>query len=178
MSGRRAWPSTTAHLARPAARPAPRRRRSGFAGSPTQPARVRKVHTTATAGRRLPRFARRAAARAFRLDVVQDPLQITRSDVRIEHSFHTCFFAIGRLAVDKSLQGQGVGRGMLRDAILRTIQAADVAGVRAILVHALSEEARQFYERYGFQSSSIDPMTLMITVADAKSALAGSGGPD
>lgn len=79
---------------------------------------------------------------------------------------------IGRLAVDQSFQGHGLGKGMLRDAVLRTIQAADIAGIRAILVHAISDEARKFYERCGFQSSSIDPMTLMITVADAKNALA------
>jgi GNAT superfamily N-acetyltransferase len=81
---------------------------------------------------------------------------------------------IGRLAVDQSFQGHGLGRAMLRDAILRTIQAADIAGIRAILVHAISEEARQFYERCGFHSSPIDPMTLMITLAEAQSAL-GSG---
>ena len=62
--------------------------------------------------------------------------------------------------------------GQLRDAILRTLQAADVAGIRAILVHAISEDARRFYERQGFVASPIDPMTLMITIADARKALA------
>jgi GNAT superfamily N-acetyltransferase len=80
---------------------------------------------------------------------------------------------IGRLAVDRTFQGHGLGRGLLRDAILRTVQAADIAGIRAILVHAISDAARQFYERCGFQPSRIDPMTLMITVADAKKSLAG-----
>lgn len=80
---------------------------------------------------------------------------------------------IGRLAVDQSFQGRGLGKGLLRDAILRTIQAAEIAGVRAILVHAISKDARKLYERCGFQSSPIDPMTLMITISDARSALAG-----
>jgi GNAT superfamily N-acetyltransferase len=79
---------------------------------------------------------------------------------------------LGRLAVDRAFQGCGLGRGMLRDAILRTIQAASIAGIRAILVHALSDDARQFYQRCGFRPSPIDPMTLMLTVAEAESALA------
>jgi hypothetical protein len=59
----------------------------------------------------------------------------------------------------------------LRDAILRTIQAASIAGIRAILVHAISDEARQFYQRCGFHPSPVDPMTLMITIAEAERAL-------
>lgn len=74
---------------------------------------------------------------------------------------------IGRLAVDQQWQGKGIGRALLRDAILRTLQAAEIAGIRAILVHAISEEAKQFYEKYGFAASLIDPMTLMIRVQDA-----------
>ena len=74
---------------------------------------------------------------------------------------------LGRLAVDRAYHGRGLGRGLLRDAILRTIQAADIAGIRAILVHAISEDARIFYERSGFSSSPVDPMTLMITLTDA-----------
>jgi GNAT superfamily N-acetyltransferase len=80
---------------------------------------------------------------------------------------------LGRLAVDRSFQGRGLGRSMLRDAILRTLQAASIAGIRAILVHAISAEARQFYERCGFSASPIDPMTLMITISDADRALSG-----
>lgn len=79
---------------------------------------------------------------------------------------------LGRLAVDRAYHGRGLGVGLLRDAILRTLQAADVAGIRAIPVHAISDDARRFYERHGFVASSIDPMTLMITVADAARALA------
>jgi len=78
---------------------------------------------------------------------------------------------VGRLAVDRTWQGRSVGRSLLRDAVMRTVQAAKIGGIRAILVHAISEDAKRFYERYGFQSSPIDPMTLMITVAGAKKAL-------
>ncbi|HEX9809753.1 MAG TPA: GNAT family N-acetyltransferase [Alphaproteobacteria bacterium] len=80
---------------------------------------------------------------------------------------------LGRLAVDSSYQGRGLGRALLRDAILRTMQAADIAGIRAMLVHAISEDARRFYERCGFQPSPVDPMTLMITMRDARHVLFG-----
>jgi GNAT superfamily N-acetyltransferase len=78
---------------------------------------------------------------------------------------------LGRLAIDHAFQSRGLGPALLRDAILRTLQAADIAGIRAILVHAISDKARRFYEAHGFVSSPIDPMTLMITVADAAKAL-------
>lgn len=78
---------------------------------------------------------------------------------------------IGRLAVDYNWQSQGIGRGLVRDAVLRTLQAATIAGIRAILVHALNEEAKQFYEKCGFISSPVAPMTLMVTIKDASSAL-------
>lgn len=74
---------------------------------------------------------------------------------------------IGRLAVAHSWQGKGFGRALVRDAVLRTLQASEIAGIRAILVHAISEQARQFYESCGFSPSPIDPMTLLVTVADA-----------
>lgn len=78
---------------------------------------------------------------------------------------------IGRLAIDLRFQGRGIGSALLRDAVLRTMQAAEIAGIRAILVHAISESAKRFYERSGFIPSPIDPMTLMITVAEAVKAL-------
>ncbi len=80
---------------------------------------------------------------------------------------------IGRLAVDSSYQGRGLGRALLRDAVLRTMQAADIAGIGALLVHAISEDAKRFYERCGFRPSPLDPMTLMITMRDALHALFG-----
>jgi GNAT superfamily N-acetyltransferase len=75
---------------------------------------------------------------------------------------------LGRLAVDQSLQGQGVGRGLVRDAGLRVLQAADVIGIRGLLVHALSEEAAAFYRHAGFEPSPLDPMVLMVTLSDLR----------
>jgi GNAT superfamily N-acetyltransferase len=74
---------------------------------------------------------------------------------------------LGRLAVDKAFHGRGVGTGLLRDAVLRTVLAAEIVGIRAILVHAISETAKAFYEKYGFIPSPVDPLTVMITVAEA-----------
>jgi GNAT superfamily N-acetyltransferase len=78
---------------------------------------------------------------------------------------------IGRLALDLRFQGRGIGSALLRDAVLRTVQAAEIAGIRAILVHAISENAKRFYLKSGFIASPVDPMTLMISVADAVNAL-------
>ena len=78
---------------------------------------------------------------------------------------------IGRLAIDSNFQGRGLGRALLRDAVLRTMQAAEIAGIRAVLVHAISEDARMFYERCGFRASLVEPMTLMLTMGDARHAL-------
>jgi GNAT superfamily N-acetyltransferase len=80
---------------------------------------------------------------------------------------------LGRLAIDRAYHGRRLGAGLLRDAILRTLQAAEIAGIRAILVHAISEDAKTFYERCGFSQSPVDPMTLMITMADAEKVLGG-----
>lgn len=78
---------------------------------------------------------------------------------------------LGRLVVDQSFQGKGVGRALVRDAGYRVIQASDIIGIRGLLVQALSAEAKAFYEHIGFYASSLDPMTLMITLADLKASL-------
>jgi GNAT superfamily N-acetyltransferase len=79
---------------------------------------------------------------------------------------------LGRLAVDQGFQGRGLGRGLLRDAVLRTIQAAHVAGIRALLVHALHGRAAGFYTRAGFTPSPLDPLVLMVLLKDATASLA------
>jgi GNAT superfamily N-acetyltransferase len=75
---------------------------------------------------------------------------------------------LSRLAVDLKHQGSGLGASLLRDAIARAVQAAEQIGVRAILVHALHDEARQFYARYDFEPSPTDPLHLMLLIKDAK----------
>ncbi len=78
---------------------------------------------------------------------------------------------LGRLAVDRAHQGTGLGVALLRDALLRTLQAGEVAGIRAVLLHAVSDEAKRFYLHHGFAESPIDPMTMMITLGDIEKAL-------
>ena len=78
---------------------------------------------------------------------------------------------LGRLAVDRSLQGKGIGRALVRDACLRVIHAADAIGIRGMLVHALSDDAKAFYESAGFEPSPLEPMTLMVTLASLRMAL-------
>ncbi|EAS1760695.1 GNAT family N-acetyltransferase [Salmonella enterica] len=73
---------------------------------------------------------------------------------------------LGRLAVDQSLRGRGIGRALVRDAGLRVIQVADTIGIRGMLVHALSDEAREFYLKVGFEPSPMDSMMLMVTLGD------------
>lgn len=71
---------------------------------------------------------------------------------------------LGRLAVDREFQGRGVGPALLQDAILRAGQAAAIIGIRGVLVHALDEEAKGFYEYYGFKPSPTNPMTLILSL--------------
>ncbi len=71
---------------------------------------------------------------------------------------------LGRLAVDRSWQGKGLGAALLQDAVVRTSEAASILGIRGLLVHAISEEAKAFYERFGFIVSPTQPMTLVLSL--------------
>jgi GNAT superfamily N-acetyltransferase len=82
---------------------------------------------------------------------------------------------LGRLAVDSGFQGRGIGADLLGDAVLRTLQFAEIAGVRAILVSAISPSAKSFYESQGFIPSPVDPQILMITLAEAAKLVARIG---
>lgn len=72
---------------------------------------------------------------------------------------------LGRLAIDQEYQGNKLGDALLRDAILRVLQAADIAGIKAILVHAISAEAKKFYIDRGFIVSPFEPVTLVLPLA-------------
>jgi len=78
---------------------------------------------------------------------------------------------LARLAVDKSEHGKGLGKALLRDALARISQAADVVGVRAVLVHAIDDTAREFYLHHGFEPSPVDPMQLMMLMKDLRASL-------
>lgn len=72
---------------------------------------------------------------------------------------------LGRLAVDQQAQGQKLGGALLQDALRRSLAVSENTGVRALLVHALNERAKQFYEHYGFKESPIHSMTLMLRLS-------------
>lgn len=78
---------------------------------------------------------------------------------------------LGRLAIHKDHHQKGIGTALLNDAIRRAMQAADIAGVTALLVHAISEQARRFYLSRGFIESPIQPMTLCLMLATVGQAL-------
>lgn len=81
---------------------------------------------------------------------------------------------LARLAVDLDFQRQGLGAALLKDALLRTVQAADIAGIRAVIVHAKDEAAQQWYLRFGFEPGPINPFHLFLLLKDIQHAVSGS----
>ena len=75
---------------------------------------------------------------------------------------------LARLAVDVAEQGKGIGKGLLKDALLRTARAADIAGIRALFVVAKDDAARAFYERFDFDPSPADPHQLFLVMKDLR----------
>jgi GNAT superfamily N-acetyltransferase len=78
---------------------------------------------------------------------------------------------LARLAVDRTEQGMGIGKALLKDALLRTAQAADIAGIRALVVHAKDENAGRWYEQFDFEPSPTDPLHLFLLLKDLKKLL-------
>jgi len=101
------------------------------------------------------------------------PAAVDRRDLPERHARGMLAHPIGvillaRLAVDQSLQGKGYGRALLADAAVRTLQAAELVGARAMLVHARDDRAASFYERLGFTRSRSDPLHLMVLIKDLR----------
>jgi GNAT superfamily N-acetyltransferase len=78
---------------------------------------------------------------------------------------------LGRLAVDRNWQGKGIGRAFFRDAAIRVIGAAGAIGIRGIVAHAISEDAKKFYLALGFDQSPNEPMMLMVSLSDLREVL-------
>lgn len=91
--------------------------------------------------------------------------QISTSAVRRNMPDPVPVMVLARLAVDRRAQANKLGAAMLQDAVTRVMLVAQNVGVRALLVHALHDRAKQFYEHFGFQASSLQPMTLMLRLA-------------
>lgn len=94
--------------------------------------------------------------------------QAATSNVRRNMPDPVPVMVLGRLAVDHRAQGIKLGAALLQDAVNRTVAVSQNAGVRALLVHALHDRAKQFYEHYGFQESPQHPMTLMLRLNATK----------
>lgn len=77
---------------------------------------------------------------------------------------------LARLAVDKNEHGRGLGKKLLLDALRRALGAADVIGARAVLVHAMDEQAAAFYGKFGFETSPIEPKQLMLLMKDLRAS--------
>jgi len=78
---------------------------------------------------------------------------------------------LGRLAVGSAYQKHGIARALMQDASKRVLQAADIIGIRGVVIHAISEDAKTFYLALGFEVSPLQPMTLMATLADLKATI-------
>jgi GNAT superfamily N-acetyltransferase len=94
--------------------------------------------------------------------------QMATSSVRRKMPDPIPVMVLARLAVDRRAQGMHLGAAMLQDAVNRAVAVSQNAGVRALLVHALNDRAKQFYEHYGFRASPAHPMTLMLRLASVK----------
>jgi len=78
---------------------------------------------------------------------------------------------LARLAVDVTEQGNGIGKGLLKDAVLRTLQASEIGGLRAMLVHAKDKQAQAFYRKFGFESSPTNDLHLMMLLKDIRKSI-------
>jgi len=83
---------------------------------------------------------------------------------------------LARLAVDQGEKGKGLGAGLLKDALLRVVQAAEIVGCRAVIVHAKDDVAKAFYQRFGFEPSPSDPFRLFLLPKDIQASLGIASG--
>jgi GNAT superfamily N-acetyltransferase len=101
------------------------------------------------------------------VEPVKAPSRISKGLAR--HAIPVMLLA--RLAIDRAEQGRGLGRALLKDALLRTHQAAEIAGIRALLVHAKDEVARAWYGNLDFEPSPTDPYHLFLLMKDLRALL-------
>ena len=103
------------------------------------------------------------------VDVADAPTRVTKGLAR----YPVPVMILARLAVSLDHQGKGLGRALLKDALLRTAQAADIAGIRCVVVHAKDEAARQWYASWEFEPSPTDAYHLYLLLKDIKALVAG-----
>ena len=103
------------------------------------------------------------------VDVADAPLRVVKGLAR----YPVPVMILARLAVAQAHQGKGLGRALLKDTLLRTAQAADIAGIRCLVVHAKDDAARQWYASWEFEPSPTDAYHLYLMLKDLKALLAG-----
>ena len=103
------------------------------------------------------------------VDVADAPLRVVKGLAR----YPVPVMILARLAVAQAHQGKGLGRALLKDALLRTAQAADIAGIRCLVVHAKDDAARQWYASWELEPSPTDAYHLYLMLKDLKALLAG-----
>lgn len=103
------------------------------------------------------------------VDAADAPLRVAKGLAR----YPVPVMILARLAVAQAHQGKGLGRALLKEALLRTAQAADIAGIRCLLVHAKDDAARQWYASWEFEPSPTDAYHLYLMLKDLKALLAG-----
>ena len=103
------------------------------------------------------------------VDVADAPLRVVKGLAR----YPVPVMILARLAVAQAHQGKGLGRALLKDALLRTAQAADIAGIRCLVVHAKDDAARQWYASWEFEPSPTDAYHLYLMLKDLKALLTG-----
>lgn len=97
----------------------------------------------------------------------------SRSDMPVEMSkglpdYPVPMILLARLAIDASEKGQGLGAALLKDAMFRTVQASEIAGLRALFVHAKDDDAASFYQKYAFTPSPANPLHLFLPLSALK----------
>lgn len=98
---------------------------------------------------------------------VEAPVRVVKGQAK----YPVPVMILARLAVAKQWQKQGIGKGLLKDALRRTAQVADIVGIRALLVHAKNEQARSWYEQFDFEPSPTDELHLFLLLKDIKKIL-------
>jgi GNAT superfamily N-acetyltransferase len=131
--------------------------------APLSEGRSARTYVVATEGRVAAYYSLAAGS------VLRDA--IPRAKLRRNLPEQVPVIVLARLAVDRKSQGQGLGKALLRDAIARTLGASEIAGVRALFVHAIDDAAAGFYRQYGFLESPSDPRTLFLPLETALQAL-------
>jgi GNAT superfamily N-acetyltransferase len=101
------------------------------------------------------------------------PAETTQRAARGMGEYPVPAVLLARLAVDKSVQGKGVGALLLQDAAARAVSVSEEIGIRLLLTHALNDSARAFYMKFGFEDSPTDPMNLQIIIKDIKPSIGG-----